>query len=348
MESKNKRTRSRSIGSSKRKKNNEISYYDETWPDKIVILITSHGSFSRDYVGEDSVIQKIKVPEGIKIDYLYASAHGSVTAYRENDAKRMFDFTKKHLPEILSNNQSDKKKVLSQYSDIMIDAKDDFLDNVTNDIKNYKQLLENSRQMYNKQTNKNIKYKEKIDEMTKPLIPFVDHHNKSQKYINNSYSKGFTYKTYNENEFIPNKSFYRGVKDIFIGKNIGAQKYNYAIRLMNLKNQPDILDLLQSNRGKMEDITTQKMIELCLQHGVKEITIIDSACGSINGNDRELRNIRRDINREPNVEFLLNTKNMGESTSPPRKKRNISRSSSRSHKKTKHSGGKRKTQKTKK
>ncbi len=320
----NKRSRLINLDSSEQKNkimrinSNDISYYDEKWPDKIVILITSHGSFSKVDVEENTEVQTIKVPEGIKINYLYASSHGSVTAYTENDAKLLFNFIKSHISELLSDNPADKKTALSQYSNIMMNAKDNAFNKGTNDIKNYKQLLENSKQLYNKQTKKNKKYKEQINEMTKPLIPFIYQHNKEQKNINNSYSKGFTYKTYNENELIPNKRFFRGIRDIFSGKNIDLKKYNYAIRIMNLKNQPDILDLLQPNRYKKggifgvdetPTITTQQLIEICIQHGVKEIIIIDSACGSIDGNDRELRNIRRSINREPNVNFLLNKQN---------------------------------------
>lgn len=296
------------------------SYYDEKWPEKMVILITSHGSFSRHGAEADLEIRTMKVPSGINVNYLYSSSHGGVTAYMENGAKRMFDFTKTHIPQLLSDNPDDTKSALSQYSKIMMNVKDEVIDSVINDIKNYKQLLENSTKMYNTQTNKHKKYREKINEMSKSLVPFVHENNKCKQMVNNSYSKGFTYKTYNQNETMPNKRFNRDVTDIYNGKTVDMQKYNYAIRLMNLKNQPDILDLLQSARHRKGDmfgadetgnITTQQMVEMCIQHGVKEITIIDSSCGSIDGTDREVRHIRRSISREPNFEFLLNTKTAG-------------------------------------
>lgn len=292
-----------------------ISYYDKKWPDKMVILITSHGYFSRDYEGED-VIKTCKVPSEMKINYLYTSDHGSVTAYIENDAKRMFDFIKTHLSEILSDNPDDTKSVLSQYSEIMLNAKDRALNKVTNDIKKYKQLLQNSIRMCNKQKNRNRKYRETIDELISPMIDIEYTHENMRKSIDNSYLKGFRYKTYNSNSIMPNKMFYREICDV-LSKKVGLQKYNYAIRLMSLKNQPDILDLLQYTRYKKGGIsgvsetpiiTTEQMIEMCIQHGVKEITIIDSACGSLAGNDREIRNFSRTINREPNIEFLLNKK----------------------------------------
>jgi len=306
------------------------SYYDEKWPEKMVILITSHGSFSRKGVETDSEIKTMKVPSGIKVNYLYSSSHGGVTAYMENGAKRMFDFTKTHIPQLLSDNPDDTKSALSQYSNIMMKVKDEAIDSVLNDIKNYKQLLENSSKMYNTHTNTHKKYREQINEMSKYLVSFVHDNNKCKQMLNTSYSKGFTYKTYNPNESMPNKRFNRDVTDIYNGKTVDAQKYNYAIRLMNLKNQPDILDLLQSTRYRKRDmfgadntpnITTQQMVEMCIQHGVKEITIIDSACGSIDGTHREVRHIRRNINREPNFEFLLNTKTAGASNHARRRYR---------------------------
>ena len=116
------------------------SYYDEKWPEKMVILITSHGSFSRHGAEADSEIRTMKVPSGINVNYLYSSSHGGVTAYMENGAKRMFDFTKTHIPQLLSDNPDDTKSALSQYSKIMMNVKDEVIDSVINDIKNYKQF----------------------------------------------------------------------------------------------------------------------------------------------------------------------------------------------------------------
>lgn len=304
--------------------NNEISYYDEKWPDKMVILITSHGSFSKvdddddnDDTGHDG-IQTTKVPAGIRVNYFYASAHGSVTAFTEMDAKRMFDFIKNQP--ILTQ---DTKPILSQYSDIMMNAKDKFFNNLTRDIKNYKLVLQNSRQLCvgKHPCSKLSKYRQQINEAMMALSLFVSEMKKERKTMNTIYSKGFTYCTYNELDILPNKEHHRRIRDIIPAKNVGSAKYDYAIRLMNLKNQPDMLDLLQTKRYKRggdgmlgsalgvdetPNITTQQIIELCHQHGVKEITFIDSSCGQLNGNDRELRNIRRSIHRQPNVEFLLN------------------------------------------
>jgi hypothetical protein len=310
----------------------ESSFYDEKWPEKMAILITSHGSFSRVNAGSDSAIKTFKVPSGITVNYLYSSSHGGATAYLENGAKRMFEFTKTRLPEILSDNPDDAKSALSEYSEMMVNVKDELINSIENDVKKYKQLLENSIKTNSYKTGNN-KYRAQINEISKSFIPLVRQNMKCTKMLSNSYSKGFTYKTYNENEIMPNKKFNRGISDIHIGKNVETKKYNYAINLMSLKHEPDILDLVQSYRYKKGSvfgvrepptITTHQMIDLCIQRGVKELTVIDSACGSIDGNDREVRYIRRNINREPNFEFLLNKKN-ARASKPGRKSYRASR-----------------------
>lgn len=327
----NKRAISRSLdlSSSERRKNktrrinksnNEISYYDEKWPSKLVILITSHGYFKKDktkeYENGEDTLQKYKIPEGIKVNYFYASAHGSSTVYVENDAEQMFNFIKTHMSDLISNNNQDISSVLSEYSNLMMNLKDKLLNNFSNQFSNEKQLLQNSIKMYKKQqSNKNIKFVKRLSEHARQQLSDIQVTKKEFNSINNSYLKGFTYKTYNENEFIPNKDFNRHTYDIIQNKNVSLNKYNFAIRIMNLKNQPDILDLLQSKRYKKGNyftgineiiINTQTIIDLCKEHGVKEIIFIDSSCGGVDGNYREKRNISRSINREPNVKFLLN------------------------------------------
>jgi hypothetical protein len=120
-----------------------------------------------------------------------------------------------------------------------------------------------------------------------------------QRYAH-SYDNAFKITTYNENDSIPDKLYYKfGDGEVLNPENITEQYFNQIV-IYNLKGEPDIFDLLESVGMEIDEITTIQLIEFLQSLGVENLIIIDLSCstfksGEFSISDRRIRYMRRTL-----------------------------------------------------
>jgi len=249
------------------------------FPRKIILAITTHGCVS---VKNTEPVEMI-VPDGMKIVKLSATGLGEVNITNYGILPEFINEIKYNATSLLvAETENEYTDILRNIANFMKEREDEVMipDLISSDSvpNTNKTLLSN---YFNQRKNK-ISYRVNI---------------------------------FNSNQRLIDKKFTRS-SDCEIDTDMCG--YDYKINMVNIDNNPDLLELMPlTKKEKNTIIYLHDIVEYLNSFGVKEIIIFDFSCSSFMNekgkyvSEREKRSIKRKLLREsPNISKRSKTENI--------------------------------------
>lgn len=230
-------------------------------PETLVIGVFLHGEL---HMKDNGELNYDIVPDGMRVTVINAVAPGV------QNISTLQDY------EIMAEKISVKVKTRKNYDKL-----------TKSQIKNLSESLRDMLVITNKnQATDIIKEHQYLYSRQKVNLTF-------QKFAH-QYGNAFKIKTYNTNDFIPNKLFIKFSEGEVINPDNIQENYFNNIVLYNLE-ESDLFRMLLSTGLDINQITLGQMLEFFVNLGVKNLIIVDMSCSAFKGNSQYLteRNIRQ-------------------------------------------------------
>lgn len=251
--------------------------YDYTFPKKILLSVTTHGLLkSKKSEKMGRTVNTFVIPEGIKLIKMNIATMGECNFMAPQTVVEYTKLIKRYEPYILRKGKDDKtieRKIESIAKLIQTKEQKEELSSIKSEMID---LLKKKKQ--GQHMTEDEKYK--VEDMERFL---------------SAYDKSYNVSIFNPGESTINKSYKRS--------NIEANKFDWIIKVINLKGQPDLLPYMirQTRRGESQ-ITLEQLVNFLKEKGVEEIFLIDFSCALFEDIDegdyvgaRESRRSRRSL-----------------------------------------------------
>jgi hypothetical protein len=237
-------------------------------PKTLIIGINMHGEIP---LKENGYVMEGIVPEKIQVTVINAVVPGvpNISTLENYEA----------LAETVSKKISSSKKDWDKISSSQIDKLTE----------NIKSLLIKENKSQSKEI---MKHHQLLQSRKTVDVNF-------QRYTH-SYDRAFKITTYKENEYIPDKLYYKFRDgEVLNPDNIREQYFNKLV-VYNLEGEPDIFELLEIVGMEIEEITTLQLLDFLQSLGVEKIIIVDLSCSvfaskEFSISDRKIRYMRRSL-----------------------------------------------------
>lgn len=223
------------------------------FPEKIILVSTTHGIIKGRHTDLGFEPDLFKLPEGIRLFKLNVSSLGECNYMTDDTVKQYTKKVKSYAPYILRTKSSDlnlqKKKLLEIASVIKTEESKEELKERRNELNN---IL--------KKVKKGEKLSQSEEESSADLLSYLM-----------AYDRSYNLNIFNPGDEIINKNYSR--------ENIETTKYDWVMKIINMKGQPDLMQLYntQTRRGTSR-INLDEIINFLKENGVRQIYMFDFSC----------------------------------------------------------------------